>query len=136
LRTTPLALAIAGAALALAPAAQAASAPVSTLRTEGFGRVLTTPSKQAVYFWNQERDGRVRCTGACAVAWPPVLVKPGARVPTRLSGIPGRFGVVRRPDGSRQLTRNRLPLYTYANERPRQVLCDNVNGWFVVRLSG
>ena len=37
-------------------------------------------------------------------------------------------------DGKLQVTRNKLPVYTYAHEGPRQVLCDNVNGWFVVRL--
>ncbi len=46
----------------------------------------------------------------------------------------GVFGVIRRPDGRLQVTHNRLPLYTYAHEAPDQVLCDDVDGWFVVRV--
>jgi hypothetical protein len=32
------------------------------------------------------------------------------------------------------VTHNRLPIYTYAHERPNQVLCNDVDGWFVVRV--
>jgi predicted lipoprotein with Yx(FWY)xxD motif len=55
-------------------------------------------------------------------------------VPRRIAGIPGRFGVIRRPDGRLQVAHRGLAVYTYAHEGPTQVLCDNVNGWFVVRL--
>jgi hypothetical protein len=41
---------------------------------------------------------------------------------------------IRRPDGKLQVTHNRLPIYTYAHEGPNQVLCNNVDGWFVVRV--
>ena len=55
-------------------------------------------------------------------------------MPRRIGGIKGTFGVIRRPDGKLQVTHDRLPVYTYAHEGPRQVLCDNVDGWFVVRV--
>ena len=55
-------------------------------------------------------------------------------VPRKVSGIRGTFGTVRRPDGRRQVTFNGLAIYTYAHEGPGQVLCNNVNGWFVVRV--
>src|SRR5918912_1591706 len=48
----------------------------------------------------------------------------------------GTFGVVVRPERTRQLTYRRRPLYTYVNDKkPGQVLCDGVNGWFVFRVS-
>ena len=124
-----------------APAARAAAdAPrplVRILPTTAFGPVVTAPSWQALYTWTPERrDRRVRCTGACAVVWPPVVVPRGRVVPARIRGIRGRFGTIRRPDGRRQLTLDGVPLYTYAHERPRQVLCDDVDGWFVVRARG
>ena len=50
--------------------------------------------------------------------------------PVRANG----FGVVRRPDGRLQVTYNGLAVYTYVHEGPNQVLCNNVDGWFVVRL--
>jgi predicted lipoprotein with Yx(FWY)xxD motif len=111
-------------------------APVAKLQTKSFGLVLTRRDGQALYYWQVEKKagGKVRCTGSCATAWPPLLVRSAAAVPRRVAGVSGVFGVVRRPDGRLQVTRNRLPLYTYAHEGPRQVLCDNVDGWFVVRL--
>jgi len=110
-------------------------APAIKLKAAGFGNILATRGRKALYYWNVEkRDFKVRCTGRCAKAWPPLLVRSRAAVPKRLTGIRGTFGVIRRPDGRLQVTHNRLPLYTYAHEGPNQVLCDNVNGWFVVRL--
>jgi hypothetical protein len=63
-----------------------------------------------------------------------VLVKKGVVVPMHYSGIKGDFGTIRRPDGSRQLTLDRRALYTYAHEKPSQVLCNNVDNWFAVKV--
>ena len=127
------------AVLVLVPGAIArdsARAPVIKYRDDQFGAILATPKKKALYFWNVEKraGGKVRCKGACARAWPPLIVKSRSVVPRRIAGIPGRFGVVRRPDGRLQVTHRGLPVYSYAHEAPEQVLCNNVDGWFVVRL--
>lgn len=126
-------------ALALVPAALSAGSakpPVLKQRDARFGNILARPDGQALYFWTAEKQAKfkVLCTGSCAAAWPPLLVRSAKLVPTRIKGISGTFGTVRRPDGRLQVTRNRLPLYTYAHEGPRQVLCNDVDGWFVVRL--
>ncbi len=120
----------------LAPAALGATAPpVRTISVQPFGKVLTTRSRQALYFWNVEKkDFKVHCTGACAKAWPPLIVRSAASVKKRIAGIKGTFGTIRRPDGKLQVTWKRLPVYTYAHEGPGQVLCNNVDGWFVVRV--
>jgi predicted lipoprotein with Yx(FWY)xxD motif len=120
----------------LSPAGSATKrAPAIKLKAAGFGNILATRGRMALYYWSVEkRDLKVRCTGNCAKVWPPLLAGSRAAVPKRVTGIRGAFGVIRRPDGRLQVTYNRLPLYTYAHERPNQVLCDNVNGWFVVRL--
>ena len=114
----------------------AGRAPVIRYQDDHFGPILATQAKQALYYWSVEKraGGKVKCTGRCAKAWPPLIVRGRRAVPTRIAGIRGTFGTVRRPDGRIQVTRNRLPVYTYAHERPTQVLCDNVDGWFVVRL--
>lgn len=123
-------------ALAAGPATAAAAKPPAVKHRDArFGNILVRPDRQALYFWNVEkRDFKVHCTGSCAAAWPPLLVRDASRVPTRVAGVKGRFGTIRRPDGKLQVTFNRLPLYTYAHERPNQVLCDDVGGWFVVRV--
>jgi predicted lipoprotein with Yx(FWY)xxD motif len=125
--------------LGAAPAMSSASAvvaPVARLKTPGFGYVLTRRDFQALYYWQVEKraGGKIRCTGTCAKLWPPLLVRSAAAVPKTVAGITGRFGVIRRSDGRLQVTRNGLAVYTYAHEGPRQVLCNNVDGWFVVRV--
>jgi predicted lipoprotein with Yx(FWY)xxD motif len=137
-----IALTSLGAALALPLAAAAApsaperpAAPVIKLKTSQFGNVLATRGRRALYYWNVEkRDFKVHCTGACARAWPPLIVRSRSAVQANVPGIRGRFGVIRRPDGRLQVTHNRLPIYTYAHEGPNEVRCNNVNGWFVVRV--
>ena len=57
-------------------------------------------------------------------------------VPMHVKGVMGEFGTVRRAGGARQLTFNRRALYTYAHEKPSQVLCNNVDGWFAVKVHG
>jgi predicted lipoprotein with Yx(FWY)xxD motif len=135
-RLVPLLALVALALPATVPAASGARAPVTKLKSAGFGFVLARADRQALYYWEVEKraGGTVRCTGACAALWPPLVVRSRSAVPRHVVGISGTFGVVRRPDGRLQVTRNRLPLYTYVHEGPREVRCDDVNGWFVVRL--
>src|SRR5437867_1304184 len=136
-----LALTIAaGAAAFFAPTTMsepAVRAPVIKYQDDQFGAILATPKKQALYYWNREKraGGKIRCTGSCAKLWPPLIVRSRAAVPAHIRGIRGTFGTIRRPDRRLQVTFNRLPVYTYVHEGPEQVLCNNVNGWFVVRLA-
>jgi len=122
------------AALVLASPAMAAAPPVIKQQDKQFGSILATAKHHALYYWSVEKDFRVHCTGSCARAWPPLLVRSAALVPRHVAGVKGVFGVRRRPGGTLQVTYNRLGLYTYADEGPNQVLCNNVNGWFVVRV--
>jgi hypothetical protein len=46
----------------------------------------------------------------------------------------GGFGTIKRANGVRQLTFNRRALYTYAHEKPGQVLCNDVDNWFAVKV--
>jgi predicted lipoprotein with Yx(FWY)xxD motif len=136
MRTLSLLVATA-AALVVASAPMAAGrAPVIRYKDNQFGAILATPKKQALYYWNVEKraGGKIRCTGGCASLWPPLIVKSRTAVPKRIAGIKGVFGVIRRPSGKLQVTHNGLPVYTYVHEGPTEVRCDNVNGWFVVRL--
>ena len=133
---TVAALALAAAATPAPAAPLAAKAPVSSFVDPTFGKVLSRTDKQVLYYWSVEKKagGKVRCVGSCAAAWPPLIVRSAAQVPRKAPGLSGVFGTIRRPDGKIQVTHNGLPVYTYAHEQPRQVLCDNVDGWFVVRL--
>ena len=120
-----------------APSAAASStavkAPVVVIKTNNLGRVLATKGKLGLYTWDVEKKagGKVRCTGACAKAWPPVLVK--GPVQRRIQGISATFGTIKRPSGKTQLTVNGLPVYIYEHDTPNVVLCDDVDGWFAIR---
>jgi predicted lipoprotein with Yx(FWY)xxD motif len=134
-----VAVVLAASVAALAPQAFAARSahmgPVIKLSTKKFGPVLATPHHLALYTWKQEQAGKVRCTGACAKAWPPLLVMKGEMVEKHVAGIMGTFGQIRRPDGHMQVTFNRHALYTYHADTATKILCNGVDGWFVVRLA-
>jgi predicted lipoprotein with Yx(FWY)xxD motif len=134
-RTFVLAATVWALVVTAAPMA-AAPSPVMKYRDDKFGPILATPKKQALYYWTVEKraGGKIRCTRSCAGLWPPLVVKNRAAVPRRIVGIEGTFGIVKRPNGRLQVTHNGLPVYTYIHEGPEQVLCDDVDGWFVVRL--
>ena len=109
--------------------------PVVKVKNATFGNILQSKNRLPLYYWSVEKraGGKVRCTGKCARAWPPLLVRSRSAVPSRLAGVRGVFGVVRRPDGKLQMTHRGLPLYAYHDDPPNTVLCNNVDGWFVVR---
>ena len=86
-------IALALAAAFLVPAAAAApAAPVTKIRAAGFGTVLARSDRQALYYWQVEKraGGKIRCVGACAALWPPLLVRSAAAVPKRVAGSTAR----------------------------------------------
>lgn len=142
-RPRVLVLALCAAAALLLPAtvlaAPAKAKPVvlvTTFQHSTFGKVLAVKGgKEAgkpLYYWRKETRDGTECTGSCADAWPPLLVPKGKQVKAKVAGIKGTFGVTVRPDGTRQLTHNGRPLYSYAHERAGQVLCNDVDEWFVI----
>ena len=122
--------------------ATSGNATVVTKRVNGFGSVLADAAGLALYTNEQDKGGMPTCNGACATVWRPVTVAKGPS-PTSASGITG-LGTVTRPNGTRQLTLDAKPLYTFSFDKPGKVGGDNIsdsfNGkafrWHVVRASG
>lgn len=83
----------------------------------------------------------VRCMGGCTSFWKPLTLDSGK--PTAASGV-GKLGVVKRPDGARQVTAGGKLLYTFAEDSPGNVkgngFTDDFNGqhfvWNAVLASG
>ncbi len=119
-------------ATAAGPQTVPGSKPAIEIKTSNLGKVVTTPTKLGIYYWNVEKKagGKIRCTGECARVWPPVYVT--GTVAKHVKGVMATFGTIKR-GSKRQLTINGLPAYTYHDDRPTVVLCDNVDGWFAVR---
>jgi predicted lipoprotein with Yx(FWY)xxD motif len=134
-RSIPLLLALA-ATTVLVPAALAATrdaTPVVKWNTPKFGAILATKGHLALYTWKKESDKKVHCTGVCAQAWPPLTVAHGAMVAKHVAGVMGTFSEIMRADGRTQVTLDGKPLYTYHGDSPTKILCNGVDGWFVVR---
>ncbi|MGZ4353371.1 MAG: COG4315 family predicted lipoprotein [Gaiellaceae bacterium] len=120
----------------LAPAALAAHhevTPVKTVTAAKLGKIVANTHGLALYTWGRERDGKVRCTGACANQWPPLLVMKGDMVVKHVKGVMGTLGTVMRPDGHVQVTLDRHPLYTHAGDMKMEALGNGVAGWSVVK---
>jgi predicted lipoprotein with Yx(FWY)xxD motif len=109
-----VALASAGAGtLAAAHTAQAAPALVKTTSAH----ILVSPRGMALYVYAPDKKNKSVCYGQCAAYWPPVTVGAGVRVPATLPGIGGTFGTTKRTDGTRQLTYDGAPLYTFVKDK-------------------
>jgi predicted lipoprotein with Yx(FWY)xxD motif len=140
MRVRLLVLSLTFAALAsTAHAAGQAPRPTVTVKASSFGRILFDGRGYALYGFTRDPRGKSLCSGACARAWPPFVVR---SIPRAGSGVAGaRLGTTRRADGSRQVTYAGRPLYYYVGDRkPGQILCQNVTEfggvWRVVRASG
>jgi predicted lipoprotein with Yx(FWY)xxD motif len=66
-----------------------------------------------LYTSDQEKSGKVMCTGGCTQIWLPLRAK---GQPTAGDGVSGKLGVIKRPDGSRQVTLDGRPLYRFAED--------------------
>ena len=89
--------------------------------------VLVDSEGAALYTSEEEADGKVRCTDACAEIWLPLT----ASKPTAASGVTGRLGVVERPDGARQVTYDGKPVYRFADDGgPGDVTGDGLSDSF------
>jgi predicted lipoprotein with Yx(FWY)xxD motif len=128
-------------AVAAAPAAGERGAGAGTkvsLHGSEFGRMLWAPGRQAIYMFENDKPDRSRCHRECAEDWPPVLTKGQPRAGSGLD--PELLGTTRRHNGDKQVTYAGRPLYTYAHERRKVVLCHDVrlNGgyWWALGPDG
>jgi len=107
------ALAFAGVPAAVSHAA-AGKGPVVSTATTSLGRVLVDARGHTLYLFGKDRNGKSACSGACAVAWPPLIAtaKPRAGAGAETS----RLGTTRRADGRLQVTYNHHPVYTFVKD--------------------
>lgn len=95
--------------------ASAGGETVSVANVAGVGDVLVDARGNALYSPDQEADGKVLCTDACASIWIP-LTLPAGEQPTGSSDVGSQLGLIRRPDGAEQVTYEGKPLYTFAED--------------------
>jgi predicted lipoprotein with Yx(FWY)xxD motif len=129
-------------------ATQAAASTASTASAKGpklkvvdsdYGQILANGRGRALYLFTADTGKASNCSGDCANAWPPYIVKskpvagPGVRS--------GKIGTTRRTDGGLQAIYAGHPVYFYEGDNePGEVLCQAVNEfggyWYVLRANG
>ena len=113
--------------------------PTVAVKSSLYGRILFDGRGFVLYGFTRDRLGKSACTGACAKAWPPYIVKSRPRAGTGVSTA--RLGTTKRGDGSLQATYAGRPLYYYiGDKKPGQILCQNATEfggiWRVIRPNG
>jgi predicted lipoprotein with Yx(FWY)xxD motif len=117
---------------AYASTPQAAKATVvKAVSGTQFGRILTTTSGAALYTYSKDTKNHSTVTGALLAAWPPLVVRAGAKpVGNSVVGL----GVIKRTNGQEQVTYRGKPLYTFVKDMGNQVTGQGVKGFSVVQL--
>ncbi len=127
------------AASASAGSTALATGPKLKITDSDYGKILASGRGRALYLFTADQGKASNCSGDCATAWPPYIVKskpvagPGAKS--------GKVGTTRRSDGRLQATYAGHPVYFYeGDDEPGEVLCQAVNEfggyWYVLRASG
>jgi predicted lipoprotein with Yx(FWY)xxD motif len=137
-----IALLVALMAVAAMPADAMAAKKGKRIKADGsrYGDVLFDGRGRAIYlFTKDEGEGKSRCYGQCARAWPPVITR---GKPRSGAGVDSdKLGTTKRRSGKRQVTYNGHPLYYYISDtKPGEITCQDVDEfggiWFVVAPSG
>jgi predicted lipoprotein with Yx(FWY)xxD motif len=79
------------------------------------GTVVVDGKGQTVYLYTKDtaNSGMSTCTGQCAMVWPAVTTT--SATPT-VTGVTGKVGTIALPDGTKQVTLEGWPLYTFASD--------------------
>jgi predicted lipoprotein with Yx(FWY)xxD motif len=85
---------------------------VSQKNVSGVGEILVDSKGDALYSAEQESGSAIKCTDSCTEIWIPLTVSSSGSTPTGVSGL----ALVRRPDGTSQVTYKGDPLYTFAQD--------------------
>jgi predicted lipoprotein with Yx(FWY)xxD motif len=112
--------------------------PVGTtvliVQHSNLGWVMAKADGYVVYTYAKDsKDGAPTCTGSCASVWTPVTGMPKAGP---ADNFPGSFGVVTGAGGTKVITYNGYPLYTYAGASTLSTKGNGIDGaWHVIKLS-
>jgi len=97
---------------AAAPSSATSAAGIKTTSTS-IGAVLTNARGYTLYWFALDTSAKSSCNGTCATFWPPL--KGPASAASGVS-LPGKWGTIKRSDGTIQATYDGHPLYTYKGD--------------------
>jgi len=95
-------------------ASPAAGATVTAATNPTLGKILVNGQGMTLYVFGADTPGTSNCSSACLQNWPALTVASGN--PTAGSGVSGTLGTITRSDGTKQVTFNGMPLYTFVRD--------------------
>jgi predicted lipoprotein with Yx(FWY)xxD motif len=103
------------------------------------GQILVDSTGRTLYVFKADTGNSSACSGACAVAWPPLRTGGAPAVAGGASAA--LLGTIPRSDGARQVTYNGHPLYLFVKDlKPGDVNGQGVTAfgaaWFAVSAAG
>lgn len=121
-----------------APASATASAgPDAATASSKLGQIIVDGKGMTVYVFDKDtaNSGVSACTGACAATWPAVTST--SATPT-VTGITGTVATIPGANGTKQITINGLPIYTFAADtNPGDTKGQGVKSiWWVLSPAG
>jgi predicted lipoprotein with Yx(FWY)xxD motif len=102
------------AGLALASSKPTKPATVKARSTK-LGKIVVNGSSHTLYLFEKDKNGKSKCSGACAQNWPPLLTKGKPKAGTGAQA--SKLGTTKRADGTTQVTYGGHPLYTFVADK-------------------
>jgi predicted lipoprotein with Yx(FWY)xxD motif len=128
----------------LAGLALAASKPTKPAtvkpRTTKLGKIVVDGKSHTLYLFEKDKNGKSKCSGACATNWPPLLTKGKPKASGSVSA--SKLGTTKRSDGTTQVTYGGHPMYTFVvdKNKPGSTKGQGVDAfgaeWYVVGTNG
>ena len=81
---------------------------------ESLGKILVNSRGRTLYLFQKDSGTTSECTGACAANWPPLRANGSPRIGSGANA--SLLASTMRSDGSRQITYNNHPLYTFVKD--------------------
>lgn len=100
--------------------------------------IVVSATGKTLYRYADDRKNTVKCSGACATNWPPLLVAAGKKPVAGKGVTASKLGTVKRPDGKTQVTYGGYALYMFSGDsKAGQVNGQGLEGaWHAVAPSG
>jgi len=122
-----------------APKSAAAHAPSVRVAKTRLGKALVDSRGRTLYLFTKDSGMKSACSGACAIAWPPLRA---SGKPTVSGGAKASLvGTTMRSDGKLQVTYNGRPLYSFVKDTKSgdtngEALTAFGGSWFAVSPAG
>ncbi|GAA4163092.1 hypothetical protein GCM10022286_23010 [Gryllotalpicola daejeonensis] len=114
----------------------ASSGDTLTTASSSLGKIVVDGKGMTVYFYGKDTKGEKSsaCTGVCLALWPAVTASGTPKV----TGVTGKVGTIAGPNGTKQVTIDGLPIYTFSGDSAAGEVTGQLyeNEWWAVAPDG